>query len=128
MSILGLIHSLRELNNPSFVEDAEEYLLEWPSYSLTVVIRKSEAIAWVHMTQSYDLSYETDYQRNLNDDGGCEILLEHISGILAEGAHCFDCPDQGWYIVPDSNGEPTQEQCEWCYTTKDSKFNKQNET
>ena len=36
---------------------------------------------------------------------------------------CPNCPNQGWYMVEDSKGDPTPEQCQWCHTVEDSKFN-----
>jgi len=42
------------------------------------------------------------------------------------GKDCPNCPNQGWYMVPGINEEPTPQQCEWCYTVEDSKFNMAN--
>ena len=36
---------------------------------------------------------------------------------------CPNCDNVGWFMAPDSNGEPTPEQCQWCYVTPNSKFN-----
>jgi len=44
----------------------------------------------------------------------------------AIGKDCPNCPNQGWYMVPDSKGDPTPEQCQWCYVVEDSKFNLDN--
>lgn len=39
-------------------------------------------------------------------------------------SECPNCPNQGWYVVPDPwTGEAMQEQCEHCYTVPDSVFN-----
>ena len=36
---------------------------------------------------------------------------------------CPDCNNDGFYIVPDKDGEPEQVQCQFCYTEPDSVFN-----
>ena len=37
---------------------------------------------------------------------------------------CPHCPNQGWYAVPNRNtGDAEQQQCEFCYTTPNSRFN-----
>lgn len=35
---------------------------------------------------------------------------------------CPYCPNQGWYFDGDPE-DPEQTQCEWCWTTPNSKFN-----
>ena len=37
--------------------------------------------------------------------------------------NCPNCENVGWYMVPDSEGQPTMEQCQWCYTVANSVFN-----
>lgn len=36
---------------------------------------------------------------------------------------CPYCPNEGFYVETDYNGDPEQIQCEWCYTEPKSKFN-----
>lgn len=44
--------------------------------------------------------------------------------LLALADDCPNCQNQGWYVVANRNtGEPEQQQCEWCYTVKNSRFN-----
>jgi hypothetical protein len=43
------------------------------------------------------------------------------SGTL-EIENCPNCDNVGWYMVPDSEGQPTMEQCQWCYTVPNSRF------
>jgi hypothetical protein len=40
-----------------------------------------------------------------------------------KGLNCPSCNNEGYYMVCDAIGNPTPEQCEWCYTTPNSKFN-----
>ena len=41
-----------------------------------------------------------------------------------EPIHCPNCQDRGWYVVSNYHtGEPEQEQCRFCYETKNSYFN-----
>mgnify|MGYP001825180506 CR=1 FL=1 len=47
-------------------------------------------------------------------------LREDIAEIT--NAQRCPCGDVGYYVVPDNNGEPMQEQCEFCYT-QNSYFN-----
>ena len=64
---------------------------------------------------------------------GCEKALEWaqneakaaLAAAKEDRQDCPYCENIGWYMVPDSNGEPTPEQCRWCYTMPNSKFNKQ---
>lgn len=42
---------------------------------------------------------------------------------LAKAKRCPNCEDVGWYLVEGPHGEPQQEQCKWCDTTPDSRFN-----
>ena len=42
--------------------------------------------------------------------------------ICLDVEHC-DCGDVGFYVVPDGDGEPMQEQCRFCCTTPWSAFN-----
>ena len=55
----------------------------------------------------------------LNDSNGSD-----------EPQDCPNCPNQGWYAVAYTHADGTpdqcQQQCEWCYTMPNSKFN-QNE-
>jgi len=41
---------------------------------------------------------------------------------------CPNCDNVGWYMVPDSEGRPTMEQCQWCYTVSNSRFNSLSKT
>ena len=44
-----------------------------------------------------------------------------------EPQDCPNCPNQGWYAVQYTHADGTpdqcQQQCEWCYTMPNSKFN-----
>ena len=42
--------------------------------------------------------------------------------ICLDVEHCH-CGDVGFLVIPDSDGEPMQQQCEFCYTTPWSAFN-----
>jgi len=44
---------------------------------------------------------------------------------LKDGENCPHCDNVGWYGVTAPNGEAGQEQCEWCDTNPNSKFNRQ---
>ena len=44
---------------------------------------------------------------------------------IEQGKGCPNCPDQGWYVVASIyTGEAEQEQCEFCETDPESKFNR----
>lgn len=43
--------------------------------------------------------------------------------ILVKTVKCPNCDDVGWYVVPGRDGEPEQEQCEFCETVPNSIFN-----
>tara|TARA_R110000823_G_scaffold62221_1_gene147881 strand:+ start:513 stop:785 length:273 start_codon:yes stop_codon:yes gene_type:complete len=47
--------------------------------------------------------------------------------LCSTGDDCPNCPNQGWYAVEYRNADGTpdqaQQQCEWCYTMPNSKFN-----
>jgi hypothetical protein len=50
--------------------------------------------------------------------------LEAAEKIAFEGDGCVNCPNQGWYVVPDHNtGEALQEQCQFCVENPISRFN-----
>lgn len=49
-------------------------------------------------------------------------ILEKMREIFNKGENCPYCNNEGWF----SNGVE-QQQCEWCYTTENSKFNFKNE-
>jgi hypothetical protein len=36
---------------------------------------------------------------------------------------CPNCNNVGWYVMADTNGEPEQVQCQFCYTEPNSVFN-----
>ena len=48
--------------------------------------------------------------------------LEAAEKLAFEGEGCTNCPNQGWYIQP-SDGEPIQEQCQFCVENPISRFN-----
>ena len=50
-------------------------------------------------------------------------VLKALVADFAEVQICRNCPDVGYAIVPNSNGEPEQEQCRFCYTEPRSLFN-----
>jgi hypothetical protein len=62
-------------------------------------------------------------------DGCTTQMMREMHGEACKGSgtleieDCPNCDNCGWYMVPDSNGEPTQEQCQWCYTVTNSRFN-----
>lgn len=43
--------------------------------------------------------------------------------ILVKTVKCPNCDDVGWYVVPGRDGEPEQEQCEFCEMVPNSIFN-----
>lgn len=57
-----------------------------------------------------------------------ERLIDQIAkgqlGVIAEseGKQCPNCNNEGWYIMTNSNGEPEQIQCQFCYEEQGSKF------
>ncbi len=42
---------------------------------------------------------------------------------MTDYENCPSCNNVGWYTVHRHNGEPEQEQCEFCYTVENSIFN-----
>ncbi len=50
--------------------------------------------------------------------------LEQVREALGMADYdCHMCPNQGWYSITGQNGEREQQQCQWCYTTPNSRFN-----
>ena len=44
--------------------------------------------------------------------------------VMVPVVNCPNCGDQGWYMVADTHtGEPMQEQCQFCDTVPNSRFN-----
>ena len=66
-------------------------------------------------------------QRKGENEHEWETFMETCEACKGSGTleieDCPNCDNCGWYMVPDSNGEPTQEQCQWCYTVTNSRFN-----
>jgi len=55
---------------------------------------------------------------------GIDIMCPACKGSgTLEILDCPNCDNFGWYMVPDSEGQPTMEQCQWCYTVTNSRFN-----
>jgi hypothetical protein len=55
---------------------------------------------------------------------GIEIMCPACKGSgTLEILDCPNCDNVGWYMVPDPEGRPTMEQCQWCYTVSNSRFN-----
>ena len=48
---------------------------------------------------------------------------EALIAALDAAQRCQCCPDQGWYERQNTRTGPEQEQCEFCYTVEDSRFN-----
>lgn len=42
---------------------------------------------------------------------------------LSRSNKCPNCDDVGFYVIENRQGEPEQCQCQWCYTTPQSRFN-----
>lgn len=42
---------------------------------------------------------------------------------LSRSKKCPNCDDVGFYVIENRQGEPEQCQCQWCYTTPQSRFN-----
>ena len=53
-----------------------------------------------------------------------ELLRECRPFLEREGDHC-ECGDVGYFVETDSNGDPEQAQCEFCYCYPTSEFNRQ---
>jgi hypothetical protein len=52
------------------------------------------------------------------------LISESEARANAATLRCPNCLDVGWYMVADSDCEPTPVQCEFCYTEPDSVFNR----
>ena len=61
----------------------------------------------------------------VNSENGVSESDTPVSDLIGE--HCPNCPDVGWYVMEDYQGEPEQIQCEFCYTVRNSVFNMNDE-
>lgn len=66
-----------------------------------------------------------EYYKDKMQNASMDIIKyqKEIEFLSIKGQHCPNCPDQGWYAIQNRNGDPEQEQCEFCYTVEDSVFN-----
>lgn len=60
----------------------------------------------------------------LNQQKEIDTLKKEVEE-LKDGDNCPHCNDMGYQVVTGRDGEPEQEQCEWCYTNPNSKFSRQ---
>lgn len=85
-----------------------ELLREMERYLPVLQHLENSPAAWEHYTKGLGIATLNGYKSAIAN---------------AKGADCPNCDNIGWFMVPDSSGEPTPEQCQWCHTTPNSKFN-----
>ena len=104
------------------VEDGE-LPIDMPSGAEWLTKDDAERII-AHLQKVFELPYSPKTEQGLRLMVARAEYLEHWIKI-AGGIHCPHCGDQGFTVYPSMpDGEPAQEQCQFCYECSDSVFNR----
>lgn len=83
--------------------------------------RAKEIAEWWKSKEGLQLTRE---QVNILCQAYLDLLKEMEGKVLVPVVDCPDCPNQGWYTVGNiDTGDAEQEQCQFCYTIPNSRFN-----
>jgi DUF1680 family protein len=116
------------VDNIAFCEDG--YLVLYSDYKKLerelTEMEKDKAVL-VEALKQIKMAAHDIYQ--LTGDSDLQMMLDDLRDIAdaaidqREGVKCT-CGNVGFNVVPDCAGQPDMKQCEFCYTTPQSEFNR----